>query len=133
MKSNRAVGNAFEQELCDLLSAHGFWAKNMKQDSSGQPADVIAVRNKVAYLIDCKDCSGERFSLRRIEPNQETAMTMWEQCGNGQGWFAIKFSDEIYMMNYTKIARLANRCGSLKQDTIACIAITFNEWVKKCE
>ena len=70
MKSNRAVGNAFEQELCELLFGYGFWAHNLKQDNAGQPADVIAVKNKVAYLIDCKDCSAKGFDLRRVEDNQ---------------------------------------------------------------
>ena len=54
MASNRKTGTTFESELCEILSQNGFWAHNLAQNSAGQPADVIAVRNKTAYLIDCK-------------------------------------------------------------------------------
>ena len=52
---NRTVGNQFEEELCGLLAEHGWWAHNMAQNQTGQPADVIAVKNNIAVLIDCKD------------------------------------------------------------------------------
>ena len=133
MKSNRAVGNAFESELCNLLFDNGFWAHNLKQDNSGQPADVIAVRNKVAYLIDCKDCSAKGFDLRRIEDNQITAMDLWEQCGNGQGWFAIKVNDEIWMMpKITMMAYVSYQC-TLSFAEIYESAKPFEKWVTKCK
>lgn len=132
-KSNRAVGNAFEIELCNKLFEHGFWAHNLKQDNSGQPADVIAVRNGTAYLIDCKDCTSKKFDLKRVEDNQETAMTLWEQCGNGVGWFAIKISEEIYMIDFTKIKHFSNIRGSIKQEHLSLIGVPLGEWVKKCK
>ena len=133
MKSNRAVGNAFEQELCKLLFDKGFWAHNLKQDNSGQPADVIAVRNKVAYLIDCKDCVGKKFDMKRIESNQETAMTLWEQCGNEVGWFAIKMSDDIYMVDFAKMKYFSSIRGSLKQEHLPLVGVPLEEWVAKCK
>lgn len=99
-RSNRAVGNEFEQDLCEMLFECGFWSHNLKQNNSGQPADVIAVRNKVAYLIDAKDCSSKGFDLRRIEENQILSMRLWEECGNGQGWFALRVNEEVYMLSY---------------------------------
>lgn len=66
MASNRKTGTTFESELCEILSQNGFWAHNLAQNSAGQPADVIAVRNKTAYLIDCKVCSRNKYSLSRI-------------------------------------------------------------------
>ena len=133
-KSNRAVGNAFEQELCEKLFEHGFWSHNLKQDNSGQPADVIAVRNKVAYLIDCKDCSSKGFDLLRVEDNQDTAMQLWETCGNGQGWFALKADGEVYMLSYPLV--MAFRMGSRKSipvSEIPKIALSLREWVKRCK
>lgn len=133
MKSNRAVGNAFEQELCQLLYDRGFWAHNLKQDNSGQPADVIATRNKVAYLIDCKDCSAKGFDLRRVEENQMTAMELWEMCGNGQGWFALKINGAIWMMpKFTMLAYL-NHQSTLSFAEIYESAIPLEKWVKKCK
>lgn len=134
MKSNRAVGNAFEQELCDLLYAYGFWAHNLKQDNSGQPADVIAVRNKIAYLIDCKDCSAKGFDLRRVEENQITAMQLWDECGNGQGWFAIKVpTGDIYMLPLFVVMAYMNRQSSLSFAEIHEIGKSLDVWVKKCK
>ena len=133
MKSNRAVGNAFEQELCDLLYAYGFWAHNLKQDNSGQPADVIAVRNKIAYLIDCKDCSAKGFDLRRVEDNQITAMQLWDECGNGQGWFAIKVpTGDIYMLPLFVVMAYRNKQSSLSYAEIHEIGKSLDVWVKKC-
>lgn len=132
-KSNRAIGNAFEQELCDLLFERGFWAKNLKQDNAGQPADVIAVRNKIAYLIDCKDCSAKGFDLRRVEDNQVTAMELWEDCGNGQGWFALKASGKIWMMPKFTIMAYMSYQSSISFDEIFRSAKPFEEWVVKCK
>lgn len=38
--SNKKLGNAFEMELCNILSSHGFWVHNLAQNSAGQPADI---------------------------------------------------------------------------------------------
>ena len=134
MKSNRAVGNAFEQELCDLLYAYGFWAHNLKQDNSGQPADVIAAKNKIAYLIDCKDCSAKGFDLRRVEENQINAMQLWNECGNGQGWFAIKVpTGDIYMLPLFVVLAYKSRQSSLSYVEIHEIGKPFEVWVKKCK
>ena len=40
--SNKKNGNHFEEEFCELLALHGFWAHTMAQNQVGQPADVIA-------------------------------------------------------------------------------------------
>lgn len=133
MKSNREVGNAFEQELCELLFSNGFWAHNLKQDNSGQPADVIGVRNKVAYLIDCKDCSSKGFDLRRVEDNQETAMELWKMCGNGQGWFALKINNEVYMLPLILLQAWKINHSSLSFEDIYEMGTPFNKWVKKCK
>lgn len=104
---NKLAGNRFEAELCDILAANGFWAHNMAQNHAGQPADVIAVRNGHAVLIDCKLCQGKFFSFARVEPNQESAMELWKACGNGGGWFAVKGPDgEIRMISYPHIQSL---------------------------
>lgn len=133
-KSNRAVGNAFEQELCELLFAHGFWTKNLKQDNAGQPADVIAVRNKIAYLIDCKVCSTDKgFDLRRVEDNQELAMETWEECGNGQGWFALKVNEEVFMLPYFTVKAYKNAQSHLSMSEIYELAKPIGKWVKRCK
>lgn len=133
MKSNRAVGNEFEQELCELLYAYGFWSHNLKQNNSGQPADVIAVKNKIAYLIDCKDCSSKGFDLRRVEDNQITAMLLWNECGNGQGWFALRVEDEIYMLPFFMVMAHKSKQSSLSFAEIHELGKPLETWVRKCK
>lgn len=133
-KSNRDVGNEFEQDLCELLFGYGFWCHNLKQNNSGQPADVIAVRNKVAHLIDAKDCSSKGFDLRRVEENQITAMQLWEECGNGMGWFALRVDNEVYMLSYPTVMILTKQGKrSIPFSDIPKIARSLGEWVKRCE
>lgn len=103
MSSNKKLGNDFEAELCGILFEHGFWVHNLAQNASGQPADIIAVRNGRAYLIDCKVCSDGKFDLRRVEENQDSAMKLWKECGNWNGLFALRLEDEIRMMGYEDI------------------------------
>lgn len=35
MKSNRAVGNAVEQEFCDILFGYGWWSHNLNLNTDG--------------------------------------------------------------------------------------------------
>ena len=133
--TNKKIGNSFEQELCEKLSAYGFWTHNLAMNKSGQPADIIAARNKQAYLIDAKVVSTSRgFALSRVEENQDLAMDLWEQRGNGQGWFAFKLpTNEIYMIPHVCI-----KSFMVSQSTLSCAEIhqigkTLEKWVKKCK
>ena len=98
--NNKQAGNEFEREFCEILSKDGFWSHFMGGSKNGQPADIIAVRNEHAYLIDAKDCQNDRFVLSRIENNQDMAMRYWEMCGNNQGIFALNTSRGVYMLPY---------------------------------
>lgn len=124
------MGNRFEAELCELLAAEGFWAHNLTQNSAGQPADVIAVKDTKAYLIDCKVCSQGKFPFSRIEDNQETAMELWKDCGNGNGWFALKFDDDIYMVDMGSMRNARNNRSVLTQrDAAEMYGFTLEEWL----
>lgn len=48
--SNKSIGNNFETEFCELLAKNGFWAHNLAQNQTGQPADIIAVKNGMAVI-----------------------------------------------------------------------------------
>lgn len=100
--SNKKLGNSFETDFCQLLYQHGFWVHNFVQSKDGQPADVIAVKNGKAYLIDCKVCSNNYFNLGRMEENQINAMTLWEDVGNGNGLFAIRLAVDNSILMLTK-------------------------------
>ena len=133
MASNKKSGNAFERQLCDILCDHGFWAHNLAQNSSGQPADVVAVKNKVSYLIDCKVCSRNKFQLDRIEDNQHCAMEFWQDCGNGVGWFALKLKDEsIWFVSYDILENLSYEKSELNAHDIMLHGISLGRWLKEC-
>ena len=132
--SNKKLGNSFETELCEILSMYGFWCHNMAQNAAGQPADVIAVRNGQAYLIDCKVCSTSKgFALNRMEENQDMAMELWNECDNGQGWFAVKLpTDDIRMLPHFFIKAHQHTQSYLSPGEIFEAGKPIEKWVAKC-
>ena len=131
--NNKILGNSFEAELCEKLSEYGFWCHMLNANKAGQPADIIAVKDKKAYLIDAKVCSSKGFALSRVEENQELAMTLWHERGNGQGWFAFKLpTGEIYMMPHLCIQAYKHVQSSLSFAEIHELGKPLEKWVAKC-
>lgn len=133
MATNKKLGNTFEQELCELLFDKGFWTHNLAQNESGQPADVIAARNGKAYLIDCKVCSNRKFPLSRMESNQDLSMSLWKECGNGEGWFALKIDEAIIMIPHFVIQAESRVKSALTEKDIFEDGVSLERWVKKCK
>ena len=106
---NKKLGNDFEQELCEIFADAGYWVHNFANRKNGQPADIIAVKDTTAYLIDAKVCTYEVFPFKRIEDNQQLAMDMWIECGNIEPYFALKCRNEIYMVSYVTIKNLIRK------------------------
>ena len=132
--NNKKTGNDFEANLCDYISLCGFWCYNLAVKSEGQPADVIAVRNEKAYLIDCKVCdTAKGFALSRIEENQHLAMSLWNECGNGEGWFAVRVANTVCMISYTTLKSYAEKQAYLTPKDILDCGLFLWEWVKECE
>ncbi len=131
MMSNKTQGNRFEQELCEILAKNGFWAHNMAQNQAGQPADIIAVKENVAYLIDCKLCSSNYFPLSRVECNQETAMSLWQDCGNTFCFFAIKLpSGEIYMLPFEVFIHVKDMGMRILKEIHMSALPTLPQWLE---
>ena len=127
--NNKQAGTEFEREFCEILAIDGFWSHFMCGNRNGQPADIIAVRNEKAYLIDAKDCQNDRFEFSRIEDNQHMAMRKWELCGNNQGLFALKTSKGIYMLTYgvVQVLEIAG-VKSLNTKAIEQYCKSYSEW-----
>ena len=102
--------------------------------SSVWPADVIAVKNGIPVLIDCKECATHRFPLSRIEGNQEGAMTLWEQTGNEHCYFAMKLKDgRIYMVSFDELMlRQLYGEGTITEKEFPQYK-TFRQWVEEFE
>ncbi len=133
MATNKKLGNTFEQELCELLFDMGFWTHNLAQNESGQPADVIAARNGKAYLIDCKVCSNRKFPLSRMESNQDLSMSLWKECGNGEGWFALKIDGVIVMLPHVLVQAGSKVQSAFTADEIFEYGLLLERWVERCK
>ena len=127
--SNKKLGNQFEAELCEILSKEGFWVHLLCQNSAGQPADVIAVKCGEAFLIDCKVCSQGKFQYSRIEENQDLSMELWHDCGNGHGWFALKFDTGIYMVSRESIMNCRNHHPAMTPELADMYGYPLEEWL----
>lgn len=72
MGSQNEIGQEYETKFCKWLQNHRFWAYNIPRKTSGQPCDIVAIRNNIAMLVDVKHVRKEEvsFPFDRIEPNQ---------------------------------------------------------------
>ncbi len=130
--TNKKLGNDFENRFVEILSQEGYWCHLFAQSQAGQPADVIAVRNGKAYLIDCKVCSTRGFALSRMEENQDLSMSLWKSNGNGEGWFALKIGEEIVMISHFSIKALMREKSVLNLTDIREYGVKLERWLKKC-
>ena len=127
--TNKKAGNSFEAELCEILANEGFWAHNLAQNSAGQPADVIAVKDGEAFLIDCKVCSQGKFQYSRIEENQELSMSLWKDCGNGDGLFALKFDTGIYIVDRESMRNCSVHHPAMTPELAEMYGYSLEEWL----
>jgi Holliday junction resolvase len=100
----------------------------MAANASGQPADVIAAKDGNSYLIDCKVCTNGKFPFSRVEENQDLAMSLWEDCGNGQGWFALLVDEFIYMIPHSIITEFRKKQASFNSSEILSIGLPIAIW-----
>ena len=131
--SNKSEGTKFEKEFAQMMSDNGFWVHCMKDNANGQPFDVIASRNGITYVFDCKDCQGKYFQLSRIEENQHNAMALWSQTGNRPGLFALRFAGRVYLVPHRMLRVLGeNGTKNLTEIEANKYGKEFQKWVEKC-
>ena len=75
-------------------------------DNSGaQPFDIIAVKDGVATVGDCKTCKDHIFRISRLEDNQIMAFEKWLACGNIEPLIFVEYKNEIKVIKYTDLKR----------------------------
>ena len=105
--NNKQIGTSFEKEFCELLAARGFWVHFMSPSASGaQPCDIIACKNSMAFLFDCKTCESGVFRLSRLENNQCLAFERFIKTGNITAYLAIKHNKKIYIVPYEILKKM---------------------------
>lgn len=95
-QNNKRKGRDFEKELLRQLAKNGFWCHKLIENENGAPFDLIAVKSGICYAFECKEVSGKRFVLSRVEDNQKTGFSRAEPAGI-QGYFAFQNEDGIYL------------------------------------
>ena len=130
MASNKKLGSDFEGRFAQELFKMGFWVHLLTQNSAGQPADLIASKDGKAALIDCKVCEKGHFRLDRVEDNQIQAMSLWEECKNGPGWFALELPiGQVRMFSLQQLKDLSCLHTIIPREKILQ-GMTVEEWVK---
>lgn len=129
-KSNKSVGNKLEHRVCQEFKRRGWWSHNFAANASGQPMDIIAVKNGHAYLIDCKSCLAKGFAYSRIEENQRFAIEAFVRAGNNEGFFLLATpDDEWYMFSLCVLDVVKN----MKIEQIKSLGIPFERWCELSE
>lgn len=104
--NNKQLGTEFEREVVGKLSREGYWAHFISPDNRGaQPFDIIAVKDGVAIVGDCKTCKAKSFSVTRLEDNQIMAFQKWESCGNRfpTPLIFVKHDEKIYIIPWNVV------------------------------
>ena len=55
------------------------------------------------------------------------AMTLWRECLNGEGWLAVKFGENIYMITLSRLDSMVSK--NLPEELFQRFALTFEEWL----
>lgn len=118
--NNKKLGNEFETQVCEMLASKGYWVHFIVPDIRGaQPFDIIAVKNGVAYAIDCKTCVADTFNISRLEENQIMAFEKWLRCGNENPVIVVEHDDVVVCIDYVTLKKLGKvKIGGKKNDEI---------------
>ena len=57
-------------------------------------------------------------------------MEWWKQCGNGEGWFALKVNDEIIMIPHFSMVALSYEKSALNLTDIREYGTPLERWLK---
>ena len=58
-------------------------------------------------------------------------MALWKECGNGEGWFALKVGEEIYMIPHFTIIAYKNHQSYMSFSEIYECGKTLEQWNKE--
>jgi Holliday junction resolvase len=103
-RNNKEIGTSFERDMVEFLASIGYWVHFIVPDKTGaQPFDIIAVKDGMAYAIDCKTCEADIFSMGRLEYNQITSFERWRKCGNTEPLLAIFHKGKVFYVTYEEL------------------------------
>lgn len=104
--NNKKLGTMFEKHVVKRLAENGYWVHFISPDNRGaQPFDVIAVKDGIAIVGDCKTCKDHIFRISRLEENQKMAFEKWIACGNTEPLIFVEYKSGVKIVNYTDLKR----------------------------
>ena len=71
--------------------------------NGSQPFDIIAVKSGSPLAVDCKTSVDHIFRINRLENNQVMAFEKWLKCGNGEPYIAVKYNENVYLLEYRRL------------------------------
>lgn len=99
--NNKKRGMEFEKRVVRRFEENGWWVHFMAPDSRGaQPFDIIAMKDGLAIVGDCKTATSHWFPLSRLEWNQVYAFEHWLACGGTEPQVIVEYKDEIKLIPY---------------------------------
>lgn len=102
-KTSYTKGKNFELALCNYLADDNYYIiYNEKGITGSQPFDIVAIKNNIATMIECKNLEnkGGKFPLSRIESNQMLAFKRAKICGNHNFILAICWNNNVYFLDF---------------------------------
>ena len=85
--------------------------------------------HRVHFLYEKNHTAAQKVA-QEIEENQHMAMKLWRGCGNGVGWFALKFDDRIYMVSLPNLIGLRASTATLPEKLVAQQNMTLENWLR---
>ena len=102
-KTSQENGKKFETKLCEYLSKKGWYVVYMEKGVTGsQPCDIVAIRNNLPLMIECKNLTAKNglFPISRIEQNQLLSYKKFKSCHNSNFILAINWNNEVYLVDF---------------------------------
>ena len=105
--NNKKLGTEFEREVVTLLSQKGYWVHFITPDASGsQPFDIIASKDNIPIVADCKTSAKKWFNISRLEENQIMSFELWHNRRNKNSYIFVKYNEKIYSIPYFVLKEL---------------------------
>jgi len=126
---HKKKGSNAERELLFMLYDHGFaTARIAGSGSSTLPTpDIIAIKNKVGFAIECKTKAGEYLNMR---PEQIEELAIWEKLSGNKAFVAWRLGkNEWYFLHYSKMNK-TKKAYSIKRAEIKEKGVNFNTFIK---
>ena len=104
--NNKRLGMTFEKRVVNMLMEGGYWVHFISPDSRGaQPFDIIAAKDGVAVVGDCKTSKDHIFRIGRLEENQKMAFEKWVACGNTEPVIFVEYKGDVKMISYCDLKK----------------------------